>query len=44
LVDHDTAGLWASDTCTARWNWAGHTVTALTPDQEGFDFNDLILE
>jgi hypothetical protein len=43
LVDHDAAGLTASDACTARWNGAGRTVVALTPEQEGADFNDLVL-
>jgi hypothetical protein len=43
LVDHDAAGLMASDTCTARWTGAGRTVIALTPDPKGTDFNDLIM-
>jgi Toprim domain/CHC2 zinc finger len=44
LVDHDAAGQRAADACTARWNGAGRTVTALTPEREGSDFNDLVLE
>jgi hypothetical protein len=43
LVDHDAAGLMASDTCTARWNGAGRTVIALTPEPKGADFNDLVM-
>jgi len=43
LVDHDAAGLMASDTCTARWTGAGRTVVALTPEPKGADFNDLIM-
>jgi DNA polymerase len=44
LADHDPAGRMAADACTARWNGAGRIVTTLTPDQEGADFNDLVLE
>ena len=43
LVDHDAAGLMASDTCTARWLGAGRTVVALTPEPKGADFNDLVM-
>ena len=43
LVDHDAAGLMASDTCTARWTGAGRTVVALTPEPKGADFNDLVM-
>jgi hypothetical protein len=42
LVDHDAAGLTASDACTARWTGAGRTVVALTPEPKGADFNDLV--
>jgi hypothetical protein len=43
LVDHDAAGLMASDTCTARWTGAGRVVVALTPEPKGADFNDLVM-
>jgi hypothetical protein len=43
LVDNDDPGRAAGETCRARWNGAGRTVTQLTPKQEGADFNDLIL-
>jgi hypothetical protein len=43
LVDHDDAGLLAASTCSARWTGAGRTVTELTPEPKGADFNDLIM-
>jgi hypothetical protein len=43
LVDHDAAGVMASDTCTARWTGAGRTVVALKPETKGADFNDLVM-
>jgi hypothetical protein len=43
LVDHDDAGLLATDKCKARWTGAGRTVIELIPDAKGADFNDLIM-
>jgi hypothetical protein len=44
LVDHDEAGLTASDTCMRRWIRAGRTVVRLKPQRAGADFNDLVGE
>jgi DNA polymerase len=43
LVDHDDAGKNAAAGCANRWQRAGRTVIRLTPEQEGADFNDLIV-
>jgi hypothetical protein len=43
LVDHDDAGVRAAKTCAARWTMT-RTVVELTPNQEGADFNDLVLK
>jgi hypothetical protein len=43
LVDHDLAGKTAASYCAARWERAGRNVTQLTPDEPGFDFNDIIM-
>jgi hypothetical protein len=43
LVDNDPSGLQAARSAAARWTGAGRTVVELTPDQEGADFNDLIM-
>jgi DNA polymerase len=44
LVDHDDAGHAAANACSECWTRAGRTVVRLTPDRQGADFNDLILE
>jgi DNA polymerase len=44
LVDHDDAGVLAASTCAARWTGAGRSVTELTPEPKGADFNDLVLK
>ena len=43
LVDHDPAGKTAASYCAGRWERAGRIATQLTPDEPGFDFNDLIM-
>jgi Toprim domain/CHC2 zinc finger len=43
LVDHDPAGKTAASYCAGRWERAKRHVIQLTPDEPGFDFNDLIL-
>jgi hypothetical protein len=43
LVDHDPAGKTAASYCTGRWQHSGRSVIQLTPDEPGFDFNDLIM-
>jgi DNA polymerase len=43
LVDHDPAGKTAASYCAGRWERAKRSVIQLTPDEPGFDFNDLIL-
>jgi DNA polymerase len=43
LVDHDPAGKTAASYCAGRWERAGRSATQLTPDEPGFDFNDLIM-
>jgi hypothetical protein len=43
LIDHDKAGIAAAKACTQRWSRARRTVVQLLPDEEGADFNDLIL-
>jgi hypothetical protein len=43
LVDHDTAGKTAASLCAGRWGQFGRGVVQLTPDEPGFDFNDLVL-
>jgi DNA polymerase len=44
LVDHDAAGRAAADACIQRWTGAGRTVVRLTPNRQGADFNDLVME
>jgi len=43
LVDHDPAGKTAASYCAGRWERAKRSVIQLTPDEPGFDFNDLIM-
>ena len=43
LVDHDPPGKTAAACCAGRWERAKRNVIQLTPDEPGFDFNDLIL-
>jgi DNA polymerase len=43
LVDHDPPGKTAASCCAGRWERAKRSVIQLTPDEPGFDFNDLIL-
>jgi DNA polymerase len=44
LVDHDAPGEAAATRSIERWNAAGRTVIRLTPNRQGADFNDLVLE
>ena len=44
LVDHDEAGVTASDSSMGRWIRAGRTVVRLKPRRDGADFNDLVGE
>jgi len=43
LVDHDPAGKTAASYCTGRWERAGRKTIQLTPDEPGFDFNDIVM-
>ena len=43
LVDHDPPGKTAASYCAGRWERAGRSATQLTPDEPGFDFNDIIM-
>jgi hypothetical protein len=43
LVDNDTAGKTAASYCAGRWERARRNAIQLTPDEPGFDFNDLII-
>ena len=43
LIDHDDEGIAAANACTGRWTRARRTVVKLMPDEEGADFNDLIM-
>ena len=43
LVDHDPTGKTTASYCAGRWERAQSNVVLLTPDEPGFDFNDLIM-
>jgi hypothetical protein len=43
LVDNDPTGKTAASYCVSRWERAQRNVIQLTPDEPGFDFNDLIM-
>jgi hypothetical protein len=43
LVDHDPTGKTVASYCAGRWERAQRKVIQLTPDEPGFDFNDLIM-
>jgi Toprim domain len=43
LVDHDPTGKTAASYCAGRWERAQRHMIQLTPDEPGFDFNDLIM-
>jgi hypothetical protein len=43
LVDHDPPGKTAASLCAGRYERAGRSAIQLTPDEPGFDFNDVIL-
>jgi hypothetical protein len=43
LVDNDPAGKTVASYCAGRWERARRNVIQLTPDEPGFDFNDLIM-
>jgi DNA polymerase len=43
LVDHDPPGKTAASYCAGRWERAGRSVIQLTPDEPGFDFNDIVM-
>jgi hypothetical protein len=42
--DLNNAGQTAAAECETRWLGFGRDGVVLTPDQPGFDFNDVILE
>jgi hypothetical protein len=42
LVDHDPPGKTAASYCAGRWERAGRSVVQLTPDEPGYDFNDIV--
>jgi len=44
LMDYDTAGEAAIETCREVWRSAGRGVTRLRPQRPGTDFNDVVLE
>lgn len=43
-ADNDEAGRRAAERCCARWLQAGRTVRVVTPEREGADLNDEVLE
>jgi DNA polymerase len=43
LVDNDPTGKTAASYCAGRWECTQRNVIQLTPDEPGFDFNDLIM-
>ena len=43
LVDNDPTGKTAASYCAGRWERAQRNVIQLTPDEPGFDFNDLVM-
>jgi hypothetical protein len=43
LVDHDPPGKTAASCCAGRWERAKRSVIQLTPDEPGFDFNDIVM-
>jgi hypothetical protein len=43
LVDHDPPGKTAASFCAGRYERAGRSAVQLTPDEPGFDFNDLLM-
>jgi putative DNA primase/helicase len=44
LVDYDSAGETAAETCRRTWREAKRDVIRLRPMYHGADFNDLVLE
>jgi len=43
LVDHDPPGKTAASLCAGRYERAGRNAIQLTPDEPGFDFNDIVM-
>jgi hypothetical protein len=43
LVDHDPPGKTAASLCAGRYERAKRSAIQLTPDEPGFDFNDIIM-